>query len=149
MKAALYFSSPHGRTKKVVQEAVRQLQFPIDVFDLQSPPSPEIVQGYELNMFFTPNYGDEELPEDMESFLLSLPSDLSGTQFIVCELGNYGGYDDFSFGVLHVLRRRLFDSHSQECCPPLSLDAMPRTNWKQLERWTSHVNRSLNALSRL
>lgn len=143
MKVALLFSSKHGRTRKVVQEAVRQLSLKPEIFEVTAAPAGEGLLAYDVFLFFTPTYGDEELHEDMETFLRSLTVDLTGKKFVLCELGNYGGYDDFAFGALQIIRRRLLELHATEFCSPLSLDSFPRLNEDQLSRWVAHVDASL------
>lgn len=144
MKVALLFSSKHGRTRKVVQEALRQLAVKPDVFEVKDIPAGEGLPAYEIFLLFTPTYGDEELHEEMETFLRNLTLDLTGKKFVLCELGNYGGYDDFTFGALQIVRRRLLELHGTEFCPALSLDSFPKLSWEQLSRWVALVNRSLS-----
>lgn len=145
MKVALLYSSQHGRTRKVVEEAMRQLELQPDVFDVKEGPSPEALRDYAVLMFFSPTYGDEELQHDMEEFLRKLSLDLTGKSFVACELGNYYGYDNFSFGALHIMRRRLLGLNGHELCEPLSLDSLPKVNWDQLSRWVAKVNLSLKS----
>jgi flavodoxin len=148
MKAALLFSSRHGRTRKVVDSAMRQLSLSPDVFDVGAGSVHEKLRDYELLLFFAPTYGDEELEQDMEAFLAGLTQDLSGKRFVICELGNYYGYEDFSFGAMRILRRRLLELNGRELCAPLSLDSFPRLDWSQFDRWVASVNRSLNGDAR-
>ena len=144
MKSALLFSSQHGRTRKVVDVAMRELTVKPDRLDVKEAPSPETLSSYDLLLFFCPTYGDEELQQDMEDYLRQLALDLTGKRFAVCELGNYYGYDDFSFGAMRILRRRLLELNGRELCQPLSLDSLPKVNWGQLSRWVAAVNLSLN-----
>lgn len=143
MKIALLFSSKHGRTRKVVQEAVSHFSFKPEVFEVTAAPAGEALLVYDVLLIFTPTYGDEELHEDMETFLHGLTIDLTGKKFVLCELGNYGGYDDFAFGAVQIIRRRLLELHATEFCSALSLDSFPRLNGGQLSRWVAHVDASL------
>ena len=143
MKAALLYSTEHGKTRKVVAEVVRQLQVAPEVFDVAGGVSMETLASFDLLIFFTPTYGDEELQDDMENFIAGFDLDLTEKHFVICELGNYYGYD-FAFGAMPIIRRRLLELHGTELCEPLSLDSLPRLNWGQLARWISRVNDSLH-----
>jgi flavodoxin len=142
MKTALLYGSSNGRTRKAINESLQRLALKPDVFDVKDAPSTEQISGYDLLMFFSPTYGDEELQPDMEKFIRDFSLNLSGKHFVICELGNYYGYDDFSFGAMPILRRHLLGLGGQELCSPLSLDAMPRVEWNQLNRWIEYVNRT-------
>jgi len=144
MKIALLYGSSHGRTRKAVAESVELLMIKPDVFDVKDLTSTEQFSIYDILMFFSPTYGDEELQPDMEKFIMDFSLDMSGKQFVICELGNYYGYEDFSFGAMPIIRRRLLELGGRELCSPLSLDAMPRVEWNQLKRWIEYVNGNLN-----
>ncbi|HET7537860.1 MAG TPA: flavodoxin family protein [Candidatus Didemnitutus sp.] len=145
MKIALLYSSQHGRTRKAVQEALPRLAAQADLFDAKDLPTAAQLLAYQVWLVFTPTYGDEELQLDMENFLRGFSADLAGRRFAICELGNYGGYDDFSFGALHIVRRRLLELNGVELCVPLSLDSMPRISWEHLHQWVAVVNQHLAA----
>jgi flavodoxin len=143
MKTALLYGSSNGRTRKAVNESLACLAVKPDVFDVKDDQA-EHVSNYDLLMFFSPTYGDEELQHDMEEFIRRFSLDLTGKQFAICELGNFYGYEDFSFGAMPILRRRLLELGGKELCSPLSLDSMPRVNWEHLKRWIEYVNGHIN-----
>ena len=146
MKTAILYASSHGRTRKVVSEAVAQLSVRPDVFDVKDVTDPEFLKSYDVLLLFCPTYGDEELQPDMESFLQRFDLDLSGRRFAVCELGNYYGYDDFSFGAGRIIRETLLGRGAEEFCEPLSLDSMPRLNREHLLSWIRLLDEKLNGL---
>ena len=148
VNVAVLFASQHGRTRKVVGEVVKHLEITPDVFDVKQGIDGSRLANYDVLGFFCPTYGDEELPAAMEDFLAHFSVDLSGKRFLICELGNYYGYDDFSFGPMKAIRRRLFELHGTELCEPLSLDSFPRTAWSHLLQWVEHVNKALQAHDR-
>lgn len=143
MKIALLYGSTHGRTRKVAQAVCEQLVSRPDLFDVKQRPKSETFGPYDVLLFFAPTYGDEELQDDMEDFLQSFHLDLTGRRFAVVELGNYYGYDDFSFGAMAIMRHHLLDLHGTEVCQPLSLDSLPKVHWGQLGRWVAHLNAQL------
>ncbi len=144
MKAALFYGSTHGHTRKVVAESVRRLTVKPEVFDVKDLPAEEQFAAYDILLFFSPTYGDGELQPDMEEFVRQFSLNLTGKRFIICELGGYIGYDKISFGAMVILRRWLIELGGEELCSPLSLDSLPRVNWAHLNRWIEYVNRSLN-----
>lgn len=143
MNTALIYCSPHGRTRKVVQRALEALAVQPDVYDLASAQPHEELRKYDLLIVFCPTYGDEELPEAMENYILDLKADLTGIGFILCELGNYYGYDDLSFGAKRILRRRFKELGATDVGPHLSLDSMPKVDWNRLNQWIQTVNQGL------
>lgn len=144
MRTAIIYGSSHGKTAKVVAEVVQYLNTHVDVYNTKEFKNPDVLRAYDLLLFFSPTYGDEELQEDMESFLRRFEQDLSGRYFAICELGSYYGYDDFSFGAMRIIRRHLLKLNGQELCEPLSLDSFPRINWRHLLDWVDYLNGKLN-----
>lgn len=98
---------------------------------------------YSLLLFFVPTYGDGEVQEDMEQFMLQLSSPLSNKYFGICELGNYYGYDDFAHGAMPILRQHLKSLGAKEFVPPVSIDSLPKKDWANLDRWTALLNDQL------
>lgn len=143
MKVLLLFSSKHGHTARVVRVASQTIVPSPDVIDVQDEPPQGVLVDYDVLLFFTPTYGDEELHEPMEAFIRRVSADLSRQRFAICELGNYGGYDDFGFGALRILQRRLLELNARELGTHLSLDSLPQLSHEQLHRWLQHLNRVL------
>jgi flavodoxin len=117
------YASIHGHTKKVAE----CLPNPIEVRNAAE------ISGFDLFVFVCPTYGDEELPLLMEDFLLNIKS--SPKDFVVCELGNLFGYEDFRFGPRKIISRFLKDRGWNEVFHGLSLDSLPRINWPIFENW--------------
>jgi len=146
LKSALIYASSHGRTASVVDRLLVQLNLKPEVFHIRHGAIPVDFERFELLLFVCPTYGLEELQEEMEEFFMTWQPDLRGHYFAVCELGNYYGYESFSFGALRILRDRLLALGGTEWCEPLSLDAFPRVAWPQLARWATLLNATLAAL---
>ncbi|MBA4150015.1 MAG: flavodoxin domain-containing protein [Verrucomicrobia bacterium] len=144
MKIAILYGSSHGKTSKVVAETVQHLNMPVDVFDVRLIGSSSELVDYDLFIFFSPTYGDEELQSDMEEFLLRCELSLAGKHFAICELGSYYGYEDFSFGAMRILRKHLLQWNGCELCEPLSLDSFPRTNREHLLNWVDYLKGQIN-----
>jgi flavodoxin I len=129
MRNILIYSSKHGRTKKVVEAFLSR--FKIN--------SHNVAEGnidlndYDLILIFSPTYGDGEVEEQMEDFLMDL--DVHNKKFAVCELGNYYGYDDYEFGAAKIIITHLKSLKWEIIYPTLSLDSMPTINWPAFDAW--------------
>jgi flavodoxin len=143
MKTALLYASSHGKTKKVIGEVLTRLKVQPDVFNVKEVPDPRPLAAYDLFLFFCPTYGSEELQTDMEDFLARFQLELNGKWFAICELGNYYGYDDYSFGAMRIIRHHLLNQRARELCEPLSLDSFPKVPWDHLFDWVNYLNRKL------
>ena len=143
MKAALLYSSSHGKTRKVVAEVLPRLKIRPEVIDVKDRPAREQLATCDLFLFFTPTYGDEELQDDMEDFIDGFDLELSGKQFVICELGNYYGYDTYSFGAMPIVRQWLLKLKGREFFSPLSLDSFPKVHWEHLYDWVEQLNARL------
>lgn len=91
------------------------------------------LKSYRHIIFVCPTYGDEELPEEMENFIVSLET--TDKKFTICELGNYYGYDFPEFGAAKIIRYHLFKLQWQEFMKQLSLDSLPKINWPIFNQW--------------
>jgi flavodoxin len=148
MKTALLYASNYGKTRKVVEQAIKRLSANPEVFDVKTPPGLEQIAQYDIILFFSPTYGDGELQSDMEEFICRLNLDLTGKVFVVCELGGYNGYEIFSFGTAVILRKCLFERGAKELYQPLSLDSLPHIHWPHFYNWIEEVNRAINSYVR-
>ncbi len=143
MKTGILYGSCHGRTRKVVEHVRARLAVEVDVHDAKEVADPAALAMYDILFVFCPTYGDEELQPDIESFLLRFDTRLDGRLFTVCELGNYYGYDDYTFGALRIIRSHWVALGARELCGPLSLDSLPQVPWGHLDRWIARCNEAL------
>lgn len=140
MKIALIYATKHNHTKHVVDKI--KVDFNFEIFDVKVNPA---IEQYELILWFCPTYGDAELPLDMEDFLQKIK--LTNKKFIVCELGNYYGYDDYQFGALKIIKSHLISLGWQESMEGLSLDSLPRINWDAYYAWCERLNGHVKKLN--
>lgn len=143
MEVLVVFGSTHNSTKRVVEKLPSYLNFPFDVVNAKNLPNRFSVINYELILFFTPTYGDEELQEDMENFLINFARDFKNKKYAICELGNYYGYDDFSYGAMEIIRGEMTMSGAKQFVSPLSMDSLPKKDWDILEKWCCDLNEKL------
>lgn len=95
----------------------------------------------DVTLFICPTYGDEELPHDMEDFLLKL--NVKNKLFVICEIGNYYGYDDFTFGAKEVIQRYLQSLGWKKFYSGISLDVIPVIRWNVLNTWKDKLYENL------
>lgn len=143
MKILVLFGSTLNSTKRVVEKFTEQLHFPFHIINVKELNDDAILQQYQLLIFFCPTYGDEELQEDMENFLLICEKSLEGKLFAVCELGNHEGYEDFSFGASRLVRKMVLALGATEFIKPLSMDSLPRKDWMSFTIWSKMLNESI------
>lgn len=143
MKLLALRGSPTGRTAQVVAAAVTRLGLPCDVAVVADAP---VLGQYDTVLLFTPTHGDEELQDAMETYLVGLPP--GGHSYVVCELGNYYGYDEPGFGAARTVQRHLDGLGWRERFPPLSLDSLPEVDWPALEAWVDRLGAELEGAGR-
>ena len=125
-KVVIVYTSLHGHTRNAVSKISE-----ITAFDCAYI-KPDLTK-FEIVLFFCPTYGDEELPSAMENFLEEIT--VSNKHYSICELGNYFGFEEESFGILPIFRNKLNSLNWKEFFKPLSLDSLPDVEWDVLECW--------------
>jgi flavodoxin len=130
MNMQIIYDSVHGRTKTVASKFAHKVQ---NVHDAKI--------DSDVVLFICPTYGDEELPHDMEDFLLSLAPD--SRHYVVCETGNYYGYDDFQFGASKIIEGHLNHLGWKKFYPSYSLDALPTIDWEPFDEWKRGLENAL------
>lgn len=125
MKKIIYCSI-NGRSKRVAKLFENQ-------HDVRNSPTLDS----EFIIFICPTYGDAELPLLMEEYLLKIK--VKNKLYTTVELGNYYGYDDFTFGAKKIIKNHLSTLNWIEFFPSLSLDSMPKIDLKTFFSWKSQV----------
>ena len=132
-QAVILYCSIRGTTRKVVRRACERFSFSFDLIDAATPGTGPVGSARPL-IVFCPTYGDEELPEPMERFLVRNGSSLAERDYGICELGNYYGYEKFDFGALRILDAEFQARGGRRIVAALSLDSLPRVDWQSLWR---------------
>lgn len=87
-----------------------------------------------------PTYGDGELEDNFEALLLNWDwPTLVGRAYAFCEVGIYTGYEDFGHGLAAMVRRVLTAHGLYERVTPLSVDAVPITDWAMIDAWADLI----------
>ena len=131
MKMQVIYDSNHGRTKMVAQK------FNCDVSHVA-----EAKLWADVIVFICPTYGDEELPHAMEDFLTNL--EIKNKKYVVCETGNYYGYDDFQFGASKIIEGCLDALNWKKFYPSFSVDALPTIDWEPFYEWKRGLENELH-----
>jgi hypothetical protein len=106
----------------------------VDFFTDRDAPVPQAL------VIVTPNHGDAEVQEDVEKFLVARGKEVQ--QWVVLEIGNYYGFDDWSYGARE--RIALFmkkNGKPDEALPGGGIDTLPLIDWATLDRWCDTVFR--------
>ena len=121
----LYFSLSN-KTKQIAES-----------FDLPVVEIHEELPEFNRIIIICPTYGDEELPWEMESFLLNLK--IANKDYAICEVGNYFGYDWSEFGAATIIKHELTKRSWHLIFPVLTLDATPKVDWGCLKNWKDQL----------
>lgn len=131
MKIITLYDSIHGKSKKVAS----LLPNHIHVSNIKK------IEKYDFFIFICPTYGDEELPIEMENFIIKLKT--KNKYYTICELGNYFG-DTYDFGAKIIIEKLLQNLNWKKFHPCLSLDSMPNIQWNDFYKWKEKVHEILS-----
>lgn len=148
MKIGLYYvaPNPNGTSAQIVKRLQEKLVFPVTPQNISDAAvSPSAVTSFDMVFFLTATYGDQELNDAVEEFVLRMDTDLSKVKYLVCEVGNYYGYDDYTFGSGMIIERFLDGRKAKRVMKTNSVDSLPRIDWKQVDAWIELLNQKIVA----
>jgi flavodoxin len=91
-------------------------------------------------IFVSPTYGDEELEEKVEDFLINSNwLKYKKLSFYVCELGLYRGYVEPHFGSGNIIIKYLNAKELEFKPPLLSVDSMPLNDFSLIDQWCTKI----------
>lgn len=134
MNVQVIYASNHGKTKQVADKFTQA----------ENAENCTSLHG-DVVIFLCPTYGDEELPFAMEDFLIKHTN--RNKQYVICELGNYYGYDDFQFGARSIIEKILIQRGWLCFYKNLSLDSMPQIDWNVFYKWKEGLDDVLRSKS--
>jgi|LakMenE01Jun11ns_1017448.scaffolds.fasta_scaffold9888894_2 flavodoxin len=146
MRALIIYGSSRGNTRLVVNRLSERLDFHIDLAEASTLLDANTISEYDLLLFFASTWGDGELQIDMENFFIRNLINLNGKPYAICELGNYYGYDDFTFGASYIMKKLLEKWNGYELIEPFSMDSFPYKDWDSLARWCDLLNKNVEKL---
>lgn len=123
-EAVLYYSKG-GNSLKVAEF------FNLPLLNVINNPN---LENYNNYIIVCPTYGDEELPFEMEDFLINLK--VQNKKYAVCELGNRFGHEgEEGFGAALIIEHVLTELNWLKISR-ISLDSVPDVDWEILRKWT-------------
>jgi len=142
MKVVLYYMATNetGTSGRIVTKLKEELKFAVEYRNIMQAPNISEIATFDIVIFLIATYGDQELQDDIERFLLSINSSIKPGKYATCELGNYYGYEDFTTGAGSIVDNYL-SPKGWVCCMPLtSVDTLPLLDWKAVDRWIHILN---------
>lgn len=121
---SVIYCSIHGHAKKASSF------FSYQVFNINE----KIDYNADTFVIICPTYGDEELPLEMEDFLLNLQ--IRNKNYYICELGNL--FEQEEFGAAPIIRYCLSKLGWVEL-GSISIDSTPVLDVVKLKSWISDV----------
>jgi flavodoxin len=133
------YSSIGGTTRKVAQRVAERVGDGL-ILDARAALGRLPCRDARPLLLFCPTYGDGEPEDDFETLLLAYDwAALGGVGFAFCELGIYTGYEDFGHGLAGMVHEILARSGLHQLVPPLSIDAVPITDWDMVDAWADLI----------
>jgi len=135
----IIFSTVGGTSRKVAQRIAERIGDAqcVDAADVRAVPP---LDDDKCVVLVCPTYGDGELEDNFEALLLNWDwPTLVGRAYAFCEIGIYTGYEDFGHGLAAMVRRVLTAHGLYERVTPLSVDAVPITDWAMIDAWADLI----------
>jgi flavodoxin len=102
------------------------------------------IKRSKIYLIIASTMGDQELSPQMENFFLSIKKlKLKKKKYFAAELGNYYGYDDYTFGAQKIIDSFLPEIGIKKIFKTNSIDTMPKINWFQVEKWLKSIKRNI------
>jgi len=110
--------------------------FNCDIIAAEDNPS---LTKYDIIIFVVSNVGDEELCQPMEDYIYRIK--LKNKSFLVCELGNYFGLEEY-VGCKKIVKK-LLEKLKWKKISDISLDSLPVLDLESLEEWICKISNLL------
>ncbi len=127
------WARPGSNSAKIATHISNRASIPI--IDFLSDPGHPVPKKL---IIVTSNLGDEEVPEDLERFLVKRGKEVEN--WTIVEIGNYYGFDDWNFGAGNRIAMyfRGFESASQSLTG-VGIDSLPLIDFRTLDSWCNEV----------
>jgi flavodoxin len=141
MKAIIYYAAQHpaGTSARIADALKAGLPGVVACNIRETPAAPGMVSGADHLIFITATYGDQELHDDMEALVLALKDKVKGKKYFICEVGNYYGYDDYTFGAARIIDEILREYGAIAAAGIASVDSLPLLDQQAVGKWVSEV----------
>jgi hypothetical protein len=107
----------------------------IPVLDFLADPHREVPNNL---IIVTSNLGDEEVPEELERFLVKRGREVRN--WTIVEIGNYYGFDDFNFGAGNRIAMHFRGLQTpRQVLTGVGIDSLPFIDFRTLDCWCSEI----------
>lgn len=146
MKSLILYAAPgskssSARIAKTLKEKLTEPVESLNVFDMDRY---EKIGEYSTLIFIVATYGDQELHDNYEDFILNIDHSLPKFNYVVCEIGNYYGYDDFELGAGRIIIKHMENLKGNSLLPLYSIDTLPLLDEQKLDKLVVSLNSILN-----
>ena len=132
--------TPRGSSATIAINLKTELKKDIELLNLAESNSSDKIIGFDIMLFVAATYGDQELNDGLEEFIVSLPDSLPNMNYAVCEIGNYYGYDDFELGAGKIVESHMTKLGAKQILPMYSVDTLPILDSRKLAKWVNELN---------
>ena len=142
MKPILIYTAPRpqGTSAAIAEIMVKELHNGIEVMNVANDFPREKILQYDSLIFVAATYGDQELNDTLEDFVITLDKSHADFNYAVCEIGNYYGYDDFELGAGEIIVSHMNLIGAKSLLPMYSVDSLPRLDKRKLKKWIEQLN---------
>jgi flavodoxin len=147
MKALLYYAAPTptGASARVAAKLMERLSPGVTAKNIiTDKATPDELEAHELVLLITATYGDQELHDNMEELLIAIAKGIEGKRYIICEIGNYYGYDDYTFGAARIIDSCLKASGGIRSMKFASIDSLPKLDLVAMDKWVEQVKNTFD-----
>lgn len=134
---------PNGTSATIAEKMNKEIINGIELMNLADGDSKEKLKAFDTLIFVAATYGDQELNDNVEDFIITLDDSISDYNYAVCEVGNYYGYDDFELGAGEILVNHMEKLGANSILPMYSVDSLPLLDEKKLTKWIAKLNNLL------
>ena len=146
MKPILIYTAPRpqGTSARIAEIMNREFPGGIDLINLANGLPKEKLNAFDTLVFIAATYGDQELHDDVEDFIVTLNERDSHYNYAVCEIGNYYGYDDFALGAGEIIEAHMVKIGAKSILPMYSVDSLPILDERKVNKWIAQLKTVLN-----
>lgn len=113
------------------------------LFNVSEPDREIEMTNYKVLIFIVATYGDQELHDSYEEYIISKGNFNSNHKFSICEIGNYYGYDDFELGGGRIVKTHIENFQAKEILPMYSIDSLPLIDDRKLNKWLDELSEKI------
>ncbi len=145
MKSIIIYSAPNktGSSAKIANKVYFHLNENALLFNISETKMEIEMTNYKVLIFIVATYGDQELHDSYEEFMIAKGNFNSSHKFSICEIGNYYGYDDFELGGGRIVKTHIENLQAKEILPMYSIDSLPLIDDRKLNKWLVDLSKKI------